>query len=918
MSFRSDGGGRYWSRPTESTIPVSGKGWRNDTTNSTVLVTENSSVCGAGSTYYYGWRTGWTTWIKCDYRGDNGATGYSAAYRTITGGLSTTSGLNVITATGGNAFTQDDVGQRVLSSGYIDSTITEIIAGGTQARTTGNASNSGSGLTATFHHHTPYSGAASTVFDFVGSRNPVNIIGGADEGFQKFLTVGGSDLIGTINIQGATIQSQIECNHAVPVNLDGCRLNSGTFRDAVGVTPRITLKGCSIDSTTIWGVVLPKPKLFDYELGASIVQFSLNVEEGATQQFFGMPTLFHDTVATVGFTDALLTAASVKITGGGTPKPLIRFGLRNAATDVLEHYYDIARHGVTGHAYFTGSQELFYRGYDFDAVLKAVTYVGDIETPAEFTFDQHNWTPATSAKYYRISASVPINMTGMGEYKNQVFGEEHEYWNVGTVDITIKHFDSGSAQLNRYRTDTGADIILKPNQILKLVYDSTNDVSKQGWRVYKSNSSGVSDGDKGDITVSGGGTIWTIDNGVLSLAKMAPLAAYSFIANNTASSATPVALSVSGARTLLGLDTDDAVTFGNLTVNDLIVNGTTITVNTATMTVDDPLIRLADNNGADSVDIGYYGLYTAGVSKYAGLFRDASDGKFRLFTGLEAEPGTTVNTAGTGYAAATLVANLESSNAAITGGSITGITDLAIADGGTGASTAANAATNFGLGTGDSPQFAALNLGHASDTTLGRVSAGDISVEGKLIYRADGTDVPIADGGTNASSFGTTNGLVYFNGTSLVNDADATFDGTQMRLSDANTSQSQFRVGGFEVQNYALNNLFFADNMYYDGSNFKYRSTGYAEMLRFLNGEISFYTAASGTAGNVPTLTAQLRIDNTGIGLFNVQPIARPTTSVASATIVINSGNAINDATTFNGYTIAQIARALQLLGPLT
>jgi len=41
------------------------------------------------------------------------------------------------------------------------------------------------------------------------------------------------------------------------------------------------------------------------------------------------------------------------------------------------------------------------------------------------------------------------------------------------------------------------------------------------------------------------------------------------------------------------------------------------------------------------------------------------------------------------------MARQASSNVTITGGSITGITDLAVADGGTGASTAANARTNL-------------------------------------------------------------------------------------------------------------------------------------------------------------------------------------------------------------------------------
>jgi len=48
-----------------------------------------------------------------------------------------------------------------------------------------------------------------------------------------------------------------------------------------------------------------------------------------------------------------------------------------------------------------------------------------------------------------------------------------------------------------------------------------------------------------------------------------------------------------------------------------------------------------------------------------------------------------------------------------------------------------------------------IELGNASDTTLHRESAGNVSIEGKLIYRAEGIDVPVTDGGTGAS---TTNG----------------------------------------------------------------------------------------------------------------------------------------------------------------
>jgi len=111
---------------------------------------------------------------------------------------------------------------------------------------------------------------------------------------------------------------------------------------------------------------------------------------------------------------------------------------------------------------------------------------------------------------------------------------------------------------------------------------------------------------------------------------------------------------------------------GNVAISgNLTVSGTTTTVNSSTLSVQDPLIILANNNNSsDVVDIGFYGLYDTSGSQdlYAGLFRDASDsGKFKLFKDLQVEPTTTVNTGGTGYAVGTLVANLEGNALTIDG-----------------------------------------------------------------------------------------------------------------------------------------------------------------------------------------------------------------------------------------------------------
>ena len=121
--------------------------------------------------------------------------------------------------------------------------------------------------------------------------------------------------------------------------------------------------------------------------------------------------------------------------------------------------------------------------------------------------------------------------------------------------------------------------------------------------------------------------------------------------------ANEIETTVSDNKINLGLPTNVTIA-GNLTVA-----GTQTTVSSTTITVADPLVALASNNNtADAVDIGLYGLYDTSGSQdlYSGLFRDASDsGKWKLFKDTQAVPTTTVNTSGTGYAVGTLVAALE-------------------------------------------------------------------------------------------------------------------------------------------------------------------------------------------------------------------------------------------------------------------
>ena len=94
----------------------------------------------------------------------------------------------------------------------------------------------------------------------------------------------------------------------------------------------------------------------------------------------------------------------------------------------------------------------------------------------------------------------------------------------------------------------------------------------------------------------------------------------------------------------------DATVGGNMTITgDLTVSGTTTEVSSTTVTIDDGILSLADNQAdtateVDSVDVGFYGVFGNSSSKtFHGIVRDQSANSYVVFNGISSEPGTTVS-----------------------------------------------------------------------------------------------------------------------------------------------------------------------------------------------------------------------------------------------------------------------------------
>jgi hypothetical protein len=87
----------------------------------------------------------------------------------------------------------------------------------------------------------------------------------------------------------------------------------------------------------------------------------------------------------------------------------------------------------------------------------------------------------------------------------------------------------------------------------------------------------LTDGDKGEITVSASGATWTIDNDVVGLAKLAHMATARVVGRTTAGTGTPELLTISGTGSVAMTNTPTLVTPVLGAATAISINGITIT-----------------------------------------------------------------------------------------------------------------------------------------------------------------------------------------------------------------------------------------------------------------------------------------------------------------------------------------------------
>jgi hypothetical protein len=299
--------------------------------------------------------------------------------------------------------------------------------------------------------------------------------------------------------------------------------------------------------------------------------------------------------------------------------------------------------------------------FSYDSGTGVFTYTGPSATEVRAHFTAGTGLTYTTGQF-AIDSTV-ATLTGSQTLTNKtISGADNTLSNIGNSSLTNSSItiNGGSVSLGGTRTLV-TDDIAEDGSPSNLWYTDTRsraaisvtDAGGDGSLSYNSGS--------GVITYTGpsaaevrahfsAGTGVAISSGQVSIGQAVATTDNVTFAGVTADN---IRVGVTGANEIdtssgnLTIDStggttvmdDDVNVTGNLLVDgNLTVSGTTVTVNTTNLAVEDNMIYLNNGSAVTNPDLGFAGNYNDGTYRHAGVFRDASDGVWKFFHQYTPEP----------------------------------------------------------------------------------------------------------------------------------------------------------------------------------------------------------------------------------------------------------------------------------------
>lgn len=289
---------------------------------------------------------------------------------------------------------------------------------------------------------------------------------------------------------------------------------------------------------------------------------------------------------------------------------------------------------TSGGAYFYMTIESTEGDYE---VVKVTARSGDSMTIVRAQED-------TTARAFTAGARCELRVTNQGILDK--FAED----NLSANSVTFDKLETVAAA-RVLGSVAGGDVSeLTVTQVLDLLGSTQGNVlyrGASGWAVLGVGSAGqvfqsggpaanpswatgilVTDGDKGSITVSSSGTVWTLDDAAVSLAKMANLSQYQLIGRSSSGSGVPQAISTSAdVYAMLGAANNAAIrtSLGLGTISTQAASAVAITGGTVTGITSGQMTMKASTNTSGTLalaDADCIVFMTGNCTLNGGVFSD--------------------------------------------------------------------------------------------------------------------------------------------------------------------------------------------------------------------------------------------------------------------------------------------------------